>query len=149
MDVFTKDDLAKGASGPGATLGPHYYSAQRVVADVMKGFEAEHLDPIIKAATDSFHDKLETVVRGFIWQDVESNLQSEMWRTVDSIVHGILSGEAWLMERYALSTRHDCEKVREAVAKHIGDHVAKARIKDLEARVTSLTDELKWYKGGR
>lgn len=82
-----------------------------------------------------------------LWSDAEMNLQGKSWRMVDEIVRGILSGEKWLIERYALGDRYDCDKIREAVARHIPREIMQARIADLEAENERLRKDLGFARG--
>lgn len=143
-DVFTDDDFAKSKEYP--NLEPHYFSSRRICADVVRGFEAEHMKPLIDKAASEFADKLWTMVENSLWDDTESNLQGMMYRTVDDIVRGLLSGEKWIMNKYVLGPRYECEKVRATVAKHITDELAAARIADLEDEIKRLKADNEWLR---
>lgn len=123
------------------TLGPAYFASRRVVEAAMRDFTNEHLKDIAKVATDSIYEKVQSAVEDHLWSDAEMNLQGKMWRMVDQVVQGILSGERWVVERYALGSRYDCEKARKAIAAHFEDEIAKARIADLEAEVERLKQD--------
>ncbi len=132
-DIFTPEDMQE--TEKHNSLGPHYFAAQRIVDQAMAGFVAAHFDGIIKTAVDS-------LLEAAIFDDAGSNIQGKIWRMVDEVVRGILSGERWPMERWALGTRYECQKVREAVAAYIPDEIARARIADLEAEVKRLTERV-------
>lgn len=131
-------------AGKYGNLGPHYFAARRVVDGAMASFTSEHLDGIAKTATDALYEKLQSVIEDSLWSDAEMNLQGKMWQMVDQIVRGILSGEQWIVDRYVLGSRYECDKVREAVARHFEDDVAKARISDLESEIARLNEQVRW-----
>lgn len=143
-DIFTDEDFAK--SSEYSNLEPHYFSSRRICAEVMKGFEADHMRGLVDKAASEFADKLWAMVETSLWDDTESNLQSKMYRTVDDIVKGILSGEKWIILKYVLGPRYECEKVRAAVAKHIPDELAAARISDLEEEIKRLKQDNEWLR---
>ena len=78
--------------------------------------------------------------------DTEMNLQGEMWRMVDNCVQALLTGDSWALKRYALTDRHDGEKIREAVARHIPTELQDTRVADLEKEVMRLRNDLKFYR---
>lgn len=128
------------------TLGPVYFAARRVVEAAMHDFTNDHLKEIAKTTTDAIYEKVQTAVEDHLWSDAELNLQGKMWRMVDQIVQGILSGEKWIADRYALGTRYDCGAARKAIAAHFEDAIAKARIADLEAEVERLKKDNEWLR---
>lgn len=127
-------------------LGPHYFSSRRFCEKLMEDFDVEQLKPLVKAHVDGFSDKLWSLVQDALVSDTESNVQTHIRSTVDQIVKGILSGEKWVMDRYALGERYDCEKVRAAIARHIPRELQDARIADLEAELARVNTDLKFYK---
>lgn len=79
--------------------------------------------------------------------DTEYNAANAIRSMVNDTVKALLSGEKWAMERYPLAARYDAEKVRAAIAAHIPDDIAKARIADLEKQVADLSQRLEWARG--
>lgn len=147
MDTISEEDVA--ASKGYETLGPAYFASRRIVERFMASFEAEHFKPLIDKAAEDFRDELWDKVSEWLLMDTESNLQSQMWRQVDDCVKGILSGERWVMDKYVLGQRYECEKIRAAVAKHIPEEIQNARIADLEAENAKLKADLEWARKWR
>lgn len=127
-------------------LGPHYFAARRFAAEIMKNFEAEHFKPLIDEFAKQFNDKLWGDAEAWILGDTEANVQGAVWRMVDDIVRGILGGERWAMERYAIGERLDCEKVRGTLVKYILKELQDARIADMEKEIASLKQSLEWAR---
>ena len=143
--VFTDEDIFKGTEEY-PVLGPAYFAARRMAERFMQAFEVEHFEPLVKRFTKDFSDTLWTDISDHLLSDTESNLQSEIWRTVDQCVEGILSGEQWIMNKYALGSKYDCEKIRAAVAQYIPQELQNARIADLESEIKSLKERLSFYQ---
>lgn len=127
-------------------LGPHYFAARETAEKFMAQFEAQHLEPLLKKAAESFHDRMREDLENFLLSDVESNIQGTIWRQIDDSVRALLSGEQWALKRYALAGRYDCEKIRATVAKHIPAELQDARVSDLEAEIDRLRKELEFYR---
>lgn len=128
------------------TLGPAYFKAREIAERAMAPFEAEHFKPLIDKFADDFRDKLWSSVQDSLICDVETNIQNELWRTIDGAVFALLSGDRWALERYALGTRYEQEKVREAVAKHIPQELQDKRILELQERVAELEKSLEFER---
>lgn len=143
-DAFTADDLAKGEEH--LALGPAYFAARRVVEGALENFQAEHVEPWLKEATDALYEKLLGDVQNYLWSNAEMNLQGECYRMVDRCVLALLSGEEWAVRKYALGERYDCEKVREAIARHVPKELQDARIADMEDELKRLREDLKWHR---
>ncbi len=145
---FTEENIADGEANP--TLGPAYFAARDFVGRVMVNFEEEHIKPladaVTKAVTDQITEKVWDAFRDGLLTDTEYNAQGHIWHLVDDTVKALLSGESWAIQRYPLASRYDADKVREAVARHIPDELAKARIADLEAEIASLKQSLEWAR---
>lgn len=142
--IFTDDDLQQGTET--LVLGPAYFASRRIAERFMAAFEAEHFKTLIDKFTKDFSNELWAGVADHMLSDTESNLSGEMWRMVDRCVAGILSGEKWVLDKYALCDRVDCEKVRAAVAAHIPRELQDKRILDLEAEVEALKKSLRFYQ---
>ena len=141
---FTAEEIAFGEQHP--SLGPEYEGARNAAEAFMSKFEAEYFKSLIDQFADAFRDKLWTDLADWLIGDTESNLQSEMRRMVEGSVNALLTGEQWAFNRYPLAKYHDGEKVRKAIAAHIGDEIAKARIADLEKDISSLREQLEWAR---
>jgi hypothetical protein len=124
-------DQAKGYE----TLGPNYFSARKIAGDFMEKFKEEQFDELIKDAADKFHERLSNDLHDYLLGNTEGNLQTSIWRQIDGSVNALLSGDKWALERYALGSRYDQEKVRAAIAKHIPAELQDKRIADLEAQL--------------
>lgn len=146
--IFTEEDIAFGAEHP--TLGPNYSAAQRFMESVMRDFEDNHIKPlsdaVTKVVTDQITEKVWEVFQDSLLVDAEYNLQNAIRNMVDGTVKALLSGEKWAMQRYPLASKYEAEKVRAAIAAHIQDDLAKARIADLEADVANLRESLEWAR---
>jgi len=136
--------LDKAAEHP--VLGPHYFVARDVVDKFMAQFEPGPFDQIIKKAADDLYLSLHERLENFLLSDVESNLQGTLWRQIDESVKALLSGEKWALERYALGSKYESEKIREAVAKHIPKELQDARVADLETEIARLREDLEWHR---
>ena len=149
-DPFTEGDLQGAEQHP--TLGPEYFAARRVMDRFMSSWTEEHLEPlaeeITKAVTEKIRDKVWDDFRDYLLIDTELNAQSEIRSMVSGTVEALMSGKEWAMRRYPLAEGYDSHGIREAVAKHVGDKVAAARIADLEAEVKRLKDNLSYRSGG-
>lgn len=143
-DVMTNEDFEKASDM--ATLGPHYFSSRRFAEEVMSGVETEFFEPALKKFADDLYNAMLDRAQNWIIGDAESNVQSHIWRTVDQIVRGILSGEKWIVERYALGNKYECGRVRETLARHITKELQDARIADLEEQVKSLKEQIEWLR---
>lgn len=143
--IFTEDDFAQARDYEG--LGPAYFAARRTCEGAMAAFKAEHVEPLIKEASDAFYERLMTSVQDYLWSNAEMNLQGEMYRMVDQTVKALLGGADWALQRYALGERYDCAGVRAAVAKHVPKELQDARIADLEEELKRLRSDLEWHRG--
>ena len=119
-------------------LGPAYFAAQAIVGRFMASFQDEQFKPLIDKFAEAFNERLWSDLQSSLLSDTESNLASEIWRMVDQCVTGILSGERWIVEKYALGSRYDCDKVREAVAKFVPTELQDKRLADLEEDLQRL-----------
>lgn len=123
------------------TLGPHYFAARKTAEEFMAKFEPEHFEPLIKKASEAFYSQMQESLEASLLSDVESNIQGTIWRQIDDSVRALMGGERWALERYALGTRYECDKIREAVAKHIPAELQDARVVDLEAENKRLRED--------
>ena len=146
--IFTDADIARGSSHP--ALGPEYFAAKSFMDRFAAGWQEEHLKPlaesITKEVTDRIRDKLWDDMRDYLISDTEINAQGAIYSMVNDTVKALLSGEKWALERYPLAKRFEAEKIRAAIAKHIPDEIAKARIADLEAKIEGLEKSLEWAR---
>lgn len=146
--IFTDADIAEGLANP--ALGPEYFAARSFMERVLAGFREEHIKPladeITKEVTDKIAEKVWQVFQDSLLSDTEYNAQMVIERMVNDTVKALLSGDKWAMRRYPLASRYDAEAVRAAIAAHIPDELAKARIADLEAKVASLQKSLAWVR---
>jgi len=143
-DIITSDDIKRASNMP--PLGPHYFSSRRFAEDVMKDVEVTFFEPALKKFSDDIYSAVLQKVEDWLASDSEANVQGHIWRTVDQIVCGILSGEQWVMDRYALGSKHDCAKAREAIARHIPKELQDARIADLEDEINRLKDTIMYLR---
>lgn len=143
--MFTEDDLVKGAENE--ALGPEYFAANRVAAEVMAKFKEERFKPLIDEFADQFRDKLWDDVRDYLIGDTEMNVQSSIRQMAEGTIRALLTGEEWAMKRYPFCNYNDGEKIRKRIAEHVGDEIARHRIADLEKEVKRLTESLRHARG--
>jgi len=138
--AFTDDELAFGEQH--TVLGPAYKAAQDSAEKFMAGFEAEHFKPLIEKFADDFRDKLWDDLKDYLLVDVESNLQGDLWRSVDATINALLTGQRWALNRYVLAQERygEAPQVRAAIAGHCGDEIQAQRIAELEEEVAKLTE---------
>jgi hypothetical protein len=142
--VFTDEDIAKG-TGEYLTLGPGYFSARRFAEKVTADFRVEFFESLLKDFESQFADRLWNAVQDSLISDTESNIQNHVWRAVDTIVQGLLSGETWIMSKYVLGERYDCEKVRATVARYVPAELQDKRIAELEKEIQGLRKRLGYF----
>jgi len=129
-----------------SALGPAYFSARDASERFMEGFEAEQFKPLLKKFTTAFTDEMWEKFDDFLMSDTQLNIQGHIWRDVDAIVEAILGGYQWALQRYVLPDRINCERIREAVAKHIPREIMDKRIEDLEKELADLKKTLEGYR---
>ena len=117
--TFTDEDIALGP-----VLGPEYRASQRFAEGVMKGFQDEHLQPLMKIIADEVQDKL--------------------WDMVEQTINALLTGKEWAMQRYPYADYSKGEEIRKAVAVHGGDELLMRRITDLETEVAKKEETIQW-----
>lgn len=139
--TFTDEDIAIGP-----VLGPEYRASQRFAEGVMVGFEAEHLQPIIKSMVDQMTDKMWDVARDWLLQDTETNVAGAVRDMVEQTVTALLSGKQWAMDRYPYANYSKGEEIRKAVAAHGGDELLMRRIADLEAEIAKRDETIRWLR---
>jgi hypothetical protein len=143
--IFTDEDFAEAQQYP-TTLGPEYFATRRFMERFMAGWEDEHLKPlatkIADAAAEAIHEKVWDDFRDYLLSDTEVNAQGAIRKMVHETVLALLSGKQWALDRFPLTQGYDPHEIRKAVAGHIGDQVAAARIADLEAEIARLNDRL-------
>jgi hypothetical protein len=143
-DIITSDDI-KTASNM-QPLGPHYFSSRRFAEEVLKDVETTTFAEILKKVSDDLYSSLLEKTEIWLLSDAEVNVQGHIWRTVDQIVRGILSGEKWIVDRYALGSKYDCAPAREVIARHVPKELQDARIADLEEEIKQLNETIKYLR---
>jgi len=142
--MFSEQDLREAEDSP--VLGPAYFDARRVAERLMKDFEAELFEPLLKKASDGFYDAVRDKVETFLLSDTECNIQGEMYRMVDNCVEALLTGKQWALQRYALTDKFDGAAIREGIIQHIPEELKDKRISDLEKELKTLKEDLQWHK---
>ena len=140
--TFTDDDIAIGP-----VLGPEYRASERFAAGVMKDFQKEHLEPIIKMVVDQVQDKLWDSARDWLLSDTESNVSGAVRYMVRQTVDALLTGKEWAMRQYPYADYSRGEEIRAAVAKHGSDELLLARIADLEAEIAKRDETIRFLRG--
>ena len=139
--IFTDDDLSQSAIH-GHKLDPAYFTARRVMEQFMAAFTDEHLDPLIKKVTDQIFETVHDQFESYLFDNAELNTAGAIERMVGDTVKALLSGDGWAMQRYPLAAAYDAVHVRAAIAKHIPNELAAARIADLETKLAKLEADL-------
>jgi len=146
--IFTAEDIEFGEQHP--VLGPEYSAARAFMERFAESFRDEHFKPladeIAKEIGDRIRERVWEDFRDYLLMDTEQNAAGAIRGMVNDTVKALLSGDRWAMERYPLAARYDAEKVRVAIASHIPDEIAKARIADLEKQVADLQQRLDWLR---
>ena len=139
--TFTDEDIAVGP-----VLGPEYRASQRFAEGVMKGFQDEHLQPLMKIIADEVQDKLWDVARDWLLQDTETNVHGAVRDMVEQTINALLTGKEWVMQRYPYADYSKGEEIRKAVAVHGGDELLMRRIADLETEVAKKEETIQWLR---
>ena len=139
--TFTDEDIALGP-----VLGPEYRASQRFAEGVMKGFQDEHLQPLMKIIADEVQDKLWDVARDWLLQDTETNVHGAVRSMVEQTINALLTGKEWAMQRYPYADYSKGEEIRKAVAVHGGDELLMRRIADLETEVAKKEETIQWLR---
>lgn len=138
-DIFTQEDKeqAKGCDN----LGPHYFAARRFAEQMMKDSSFDDLKPIIEEVGNKLYAKIQDSFENFLLNDAEINVQNHIWQTVDEIVKGILTGEKWVVDQYALAEHYPCDKIRAALFAAAPEELRGLRVVELEKTVKELRDD--------
>jgi hypothetical protein len=139
--TFTENDFAIGP-----ILGPEYRASQRFAEGLMKDFQNEHLEPIIKSISDQVNDKLWDSARDWLLADTESNVAGAVRQMVEQTIIALLTGKEWAMDRYPYANYSKGEDIRKAVVVHGGDKLLMARIADLEAELAKAKETIEWLR---
>ena len=139
--TFTDEDIAVGP-----VLGPEYRASQRFAEGVMKGFQDEHLQPLMKIIADEVQDKLWDVARDWLLQDTETNVHSAVRSMVEQTINALLTGKEWAMQRYPYADYSKGEEIRKAVAVHGSDELLMRRIADLESEIAKKEGTIQWLR---
>ena len=139
--TFTDEDTAIGP-----VLGPEYRASQRFAEGVMKGFQDEHLQPLMKIIADEVQDKLWDVARDWLLQDTETNVHGAVRSMVEQTINALLTGKEWAMQRYPYADYSKGEEIRKAVAVHGSDELLMRRIADLETEVAKKEETIQWLR---
>lgn len=142
--IFTDENIADGKRS--MILGPAYFSSRDFMRQFMLGLDDVDLAKPLKDFTDAIYSKVLRDFEQYLISNADSNIHDYIWRSVDEIVRGIMSGEKWIVEKYALQSRFDCEKVRDTLVKHFPEELKAGRIADLEAELKRANDELAWRR---
>lgn len=135
---FTEEDEASSTA-----LGPEYFASQRLAADIMQKFDAEHLKPLVEKVADEFREKLWDDVRDWLLCDAEINVHGAVRDMVEQTINALLTGKEWAMQRYPYANFSRGEEIRKAVAAHGSDKLLMARIADLEAELVKKTETIR------
>lgn len=119
-------------------MGPTYFAARRFTEHMLKGSAETDFNPLIKEITDRLYRNIQDSFENFLLNDTDANIQGYIWRLVDDIVEGMLKGEKWIIDRYALSTRYPIEEVRKSLFQMAGDDLKGIYIAELKKTIASL-----------
>ena len=139
--TFTDNDIAIGP-----VLGPEYRASARFAEGVMKDFQENDLQPIIKMVADQVQDKLWDAARDWLLSDTEVNVAGAVRDMVKQTIDALLTGKEWAMRRYPYADYSRGEEIRAAVAKHGGDELLMRRIADLEAIIAKRDETISYLR---
>lgn len=139
--TFTEQDTTIGP-----VLGPEYRASERFAAGVMKDFQEEHLQPIIKMISDQVNDKLWDVARDWLLTDTEINVAGAVRYMVRQTVDALLTGKQWAMDQYPYADYSRGEDIRKAVAAHGSDELLMRRIADLEEELVKRDETIRFLR---
>lgn len=139
--TFTDSDIAIGP-----VLGPEYAASRRFAEGVMKDFQEEHLQPIVKMVADAVQEKLWDTTRDWLLADTETNVEGAVRYMVRQTVDALLTGKDWAMRQYPYADYKRGEEIRAAVAKHGGDELLMKRIADLEIGIAKRDETIKFLR---
>lgn len=138
-------DVAEGEASP--VLGPVYFAARRWADGLVPDYQEGAFAAIVRRAADDFSRQLEEAAENYVLADVSSNVQSHVWNLVDLIVEdGIIGGVPWVVRRYGLGERYNCQALRVALAEHCRDvlvPMVAQRLRDEAAQALQSRD---WYR---
>lgn len=124
------------------TLGPNYEFGRQVSERFMAQFETEQLLPLIETFGRKVYEEVEQKFRDFLMTDVECNIHLDIQRQLDACVEALLGKNTWIIEKYCLGERYNCEQIRAAVAAAMPKEIQEARIADLEAEIERLKNDI-------
>lgn len=138
--IITPADIEEAKGCP--TLGPAYFTAQRVVGEAMASLDKAAFASAVEDFLKEFIDEARNQLEDHLWSDAEQNLELKFRQTLDDAIHALLRGDKWALDRYPFLATYEGPKLREAIMKHIPEGMRDARIRDLEEKVKSLQADL-------
>jgi hypothetical protein len=124
------------------TLEPEWTRGQEKAEAVMKQFQAEHFKPLLKTLSDAMTEHLWNLLRDYLLQDTESNLQGHMRDRIERSVQALLGAEQWAVDKYVMGKYSEGKQIRAKLAALIPKDIQDARIQDLNAEIVQLKDDL-------
>lgn len=142
--IFTEENLSDGKQS--LTLGPAYFSSRDFMRTYMLGLDDVDLAPQLKSFMDAIYSKVLNDFQNWLINNADSNIHDHIWRTVDEIVRGILSGDKWITDKYVLGPCYERTKLIAKIVADFPEDLKDARIADLEKENKALSDELAWRR---
>lgn len=129
-------------------LGVNYFAARDIATRVMDRFAADMFKPLVEKFAKEFQDELWGAITGWLIEDTQSNLQTEINTRIERTIEALLTGNRHYINQFVLPAySSQGEAIRAAVAKAIPADLQLRRIKDLEEQVESLTRSLEFKLG--
>lgn len=134
------------------TLGGEYFAAREAARRFLAHWQEEHAEQLAKAimkpVMDEIQERVWDAFRDWLLMDAEYNAHITMTRMVEDSVKALIGGEKWANVKYISPEGFNTEKVRETLAKLYSDEIKDGRIRDLEAEVERLKEQLRFHTSG-
>lgn len=138
-------DVAEGEASP--VLGPVYFAARRWADGLVPAYQEGALAKIVKRAAEQFLAELQEGAENYLLADVSSNVQGHVWHLVDRIVEdGIVGGVPWVVQRYGLGERYQCQVLRVALAEHCKEVLVPMVAQRLRDEAGQALQSRDWYR---
>lgn len=138
-------DVVEGEASP--VLGPVYFSARRWADGLVPAYQEGALAAIVKKAAEHFLGELQEGAENYVLADVSSNVQGHVWHLVDRIVEdGIIGDVPWVVQRYALGERYNCQALRVALVEKCRDVLVPMVAQRLRDEADQALQSRDWYR---
>jgi hypothetical protein len=139
------EDVAEGEASP--VLGPVYFAARRWADGLVPAYQEGAFAAIVRRAAEQFLAELQEGAENYVLADVSSNVQGHVWHLVDRIVEdGIIGGTPWVVQRYGLGERYQCQALRVALAEKCRDVLVPMVAQRLRDEADQALQSRDWYR---